>query len=218
MESLPLPFGVATLLPFLDVQRSIPASIRGRLRWSAISDELRTRNISLTPEQCEAFSSALEAAGVVLSPTDKSNTIYLAPNDTRCAVCDSTKLTLHLSRRTTPVRVLAFGQQPACKPYHFECNACGTLHLYNELRYFAFVVAVRLRDVHDVHSLALEGLLKLKLDNLGVTHEPQPARALVPQAGPKPAAASELAPQACTERSIAPLASRRRRQSLLASD
>ena len=51
---------------------------------------------------------------------------------------------------------------------------------------------------NDVHSLALEGLLKLKLDNLGVTHEPQPARALVPQAGPKPAAASELAPQACT--------------------
>ena len=81
-------------------------------------------------------------------------------------MCDSTKLTLHLSRRTTPVRVLAFGQQPACKPYHFECNVCGTLHLYNELRYFAFVVAVRLRDVHDVHSLAIEGLLKLKLDNL----------------------------------------------------
>jgi hypothetical protein len=130
----------------------------------------------------------------------------------------SARPSLHLSRRTTPVRVLAFGQQPACKPYHFECNVCGTLHLYNELRYVAFVVAVRLRDVHDVHSLALEGLLKLKLDNLGVTHEPQPARALVPQAGPKPAAASELAPQACTERSIAPLASRRRRQSLLAFD
>ena len=32
--------------------------------------------------------------------------------------------------------------------------------------------------------------------------EPQPARALAPQAGPKPAAASELALQACTERSI----------------
>ena len=32
--------------------------------------------------------------------------------------------------------------------------------------------------------------------------EPQPARAFAPQAGPKPAAASELAPQACIEKSI----------------